>query len=248
LERSRVLGEGQAEFGTEIIGMAMRGDTSQMDYGAAVVNAGLLTALWYEPRFERMAYLFGWDGATGTIPGAPARCSLYGFGGVASPCVDAYTSGATWSFVRYVTDRIASVYANGEAGFHQDLIGLDPTGDVMALLETATGATVADLMLDWAAALYVDGRVSATDAPLLQLTSWDLADVFASRPAEQRLVPDSTGFVPFSVAGSVAGGGTSYTLITDTNAHDALAVRVRDPADGVLSAMLQPTVWVVRIR
>jgi len=242
------LAEAQAELGTEIVGMATRGDVARMDYGAAVVNGSAEGTLWYRPRFDRLSYLFGWDGAAGTLAGAPERCSLFGFGGLTVPCAPPYAAGAAWSFLRYVSDRFGAAYATGEAGFLRDLIGQSPDRDGTGVLATLAGGDLSRLIVDWAMTLYVDGRVAAGAAPTLELGSWNLADVFESLAAAQRLSPETFDFASFASAGSVVGGGTAYARIATSAAHGPLALRVRDPAGNALGDDLNPRLWVVRVR
>jgi hypothetical protein len=240
--------EGQAELGTEVVGMALRGDGLRMEYGATVVNGDAEAVRFYRPRFDRLSYLFGWDGAAGTVAGAPERCSLFGFGGSSIPCAGPYAPGAAWSFLRYVSDRIGARYQGGDAGFQQALIGLDPTQDGTALLETLAGVDLARLMVDWAISLYADGRVAPVAAPALQLPSWNLLSVFEALPAVQRLSPQDVGFASFSRPGSVVGGGTAYTRISTGSSHAALSVRARNATGDRLGADLRPRFWVVRVK
>ncbi|HLB37287.1 MAG TPA: Ig-like domain-containing protein [Gemmatimonadales bacterium] len=242
------LGEGQAELGTEIVGMALRGDALRRDYGTGVVNADAEAVQFYQPRFDRLSYLFGWDGASGTVGDAPERCSLFGFGGSSIPCAGPYAPGAAWSFLRYVSDRIGALYQGGDAGFQQALIGLDPTQDGSALLETLAGVDFGRLMVDWAISLYADGRVAPVAAPALQLPSWDLLDIFEALPAVQRLSPQDVGFASFARSGSVVGGGTAYTRISTGSPHAALSVRAESATGGRLAGDLRPRLWVVRVK
>ena len=110
------------------------------------------------------------------------------------------------------------------------------------------GADFPTLVAEWAAALYVDGRVAVQDAGDLQLTSWNLEDVFSARPIEQRLQPVDVAFSPFEMDRTVIGGGTAYMRLTSVGAHDALAVRLDDGFGSPPSDLLRPRVWVVRIQ
>ncbi len=242
------LAEAQAELGTEVAGLAIRGDAPQMDYGWSVVNADTTSRAWYEPEFDRLSTFFGWDGGSGTVAGAPDRCSLYGFTGLSVPCVPEYAGGAEWSFLRYVSDQIAQRFSGGEAAFQSALIGTDSTTDGTQALAALTGSDVSDLVVDWAMALYADGRVSAAAAPQLQMTSWNLADIFGALPADQQLVPAAYTFTSFKRSGSVVGGGTDYARIAAGGGHGPLALSVRDAAGATLGTELQPRLWVVRIK
>jgi hypothetical protein len=242
------LEEAGAQIGTEVVGLAATGDASQMDYGATVVNGSTSGLLWYRPLFDRLAYLFGWDGASGTVTGAPENCSLFGYGGLAVPCGPQYAAGAAWSFLRYVSDRTASTFSGGEAAFQTALIGADPTHDGVAVLDSLTGEDLSQMMVEWAMTLYTDGRVGAAAAPTLQLSSWNLANVFGALPAAQQLSPPAFGFASFARSGTVIGGGTAYTRITAGGAHGPLALQVRDGSGNPLGDDLKPRLWVVRVQ
>lgn len=240
-----LVGEGQAETAIEIVGMAIRGDAPRLDYGAADLDP---LGLWYRPRFDRLSYLFGWDGATGKVDGAPESCSLFGYGGLAVSCDPEYAPGMAWGFMRYITDRFGTGYPGGEEAFQQALVSASPTGDVLAGLEALLGTSVADVMVEWAMTLYTDGRVSAAASSELQFQSWNLEDVYGSLSAEQRLQPITYGFTSFAQASGVVGGGTSYTLISTGTTHGPLSVRARDPIGGTLSTAMAPRMWVVRVQ
>lgn len=101
--------------------------------------------------------------------------------------------------------------------------------------------------MDWAAALYADGRLAAEQAPELQVESWNLADVFGKMTEPQRLQPDTFGFQGFTLDGSVVGGGTAYLRIAAPGAHGSLALKVRDALDRPLSSDVEARLWVLRI-
>jgi hypothetical protein len=241
-----LLSEGQAEAAIEIIGMAIRGDAPRQDYGAAQVTLDLL-GLWYRPRFDRLSYVFGWDGAAGNVAGAPETCSLFGFGGIGVACRPEYAPGMAWGFTRYVTDRFGVGFAGGEQAFHQALVTAGASGDVLAGLESLTGESIADIMVEWAMTLYTDGQIAAAAAADLQFSSWNLGSVYGSLPVAQRPQPDDQPFASWAANLGVVGGGTSYTRIQAAGAHGPLAVRARDPIGGVLSAAMAPRLWVVRV-
>jgi hypothetical protein len=240
------LGEGQAEVAVEIAGMAVSGLNRQQNYTSAVM--GLPNASkWLQKRFDRLSLFQGWDGAASVVPGAPQNCSIFGLSGPEVPCAPEYAPGAAWSFMRYVNDRLGILQAGGEDGFQQALIDTDPTGDPLAVLEQLTGLTVPQLIVDWATMLYVDGRLSPAEAPEFQMTSWDLTSLIPAGP--KRLNPETfTDFTSFTRTGSVIGGGTAYTLMTTAGAHSAMAVRFGDGTGGPVSSLLEPRLWVVRMR
>lgn len=239
------LGEGQAEVAVEIAGMAVSGLNRQQDYTSAVM--GLPNASkWLQKRFDRLSLYQGWDGAASSVTGAPENCSIFGYTGPTVPCLDEYAPGAAWSLMRYVNDRLAATYPGGEDGLQQALIDTDPTGDPVAVFEQLTGYTVEDLLIDWAAMLYVDGRLTPVQAPDFQMTSWNLASLIPAGP--KRLNPSSYGFANFTRTGTFTGGGTAYTLVTTGAGHGALAVRFGDGVGGPVSSLLAPRLWVVRMR
>lgn len=243
------LAEGLAEVGMEIMGLVEAGLSAQADLGAADLGANGAAALaWLTPRFDRLSSLFGWDGATGRLVGAPHGCSLFGFGGLSVPCRDDFAAGAAWSFMRYVVDRIVLAAPSGEAGLLSGLIDLNPSTDGRVTLASITGSTLEELMVEWAMMLYADGRIAAAVAPELQMGSWDLVDVFTSLPEAQRLVPNAHGFAPFAEAWSVVGGGTAYATVSASGAHGALAIRALDAGGEALGSVLGPRMWVVRVR
>jgi hypothetical protein len=240
------LAEALATLSTEVAGLAVRGDLARADYGAAVVNADATSAQWYKPLFDNVSYLFGWDGSTGTIAGAPERCSVFGFRGLSTPCAGTFDRGAAWSFLRFVANRITAT--GGEAQFLASLIGKEPGGNVMTVLEGLAGAPLDEVLVQWAISLYVDGRVQASSAPSLQLSSWNFADIFGARPASQQLVPPGFGFASFSRPGIVVGGGTAYTRISSAGAHGPLALRVVDGSGASIGGELRPRLWIVRVK
>ena len=242
------LGEGQAQAGIEMVGMAIRGDDSGLNYDSGVLNT-ILGQRWYQPRFDHLSHLFGWDGGSGTVEGAPERCSLFGFGGHLVPCGSEYVGGVSWGFTRYLIDRFAADFPGGEPALLQALMDVEPSQGVVELLESAAGVTFAEIVVEWAMTLYVDGRIPGSAAPPeLRFPSWDLEGIYDDLPVERRLNPPLFPFESFGRSGAVVGGGTSYTVISGAGAHGSLALRARDPLDGILGTALDPRLWVVRIR
>jgi hypothetical protein len=242
------LAEGQAELGAEIVGFVTAGLAARADLGATAVTGDAQALAWFAPRFDRLSSFFGWDGASGRIAGAPERCSLFGFGGIGVPCRDYYAQGAAWSFMRFVTDRVAGAFAGGDRAFLQGLVDLDLATDGGSVLQMLTGSALEDLMVEWAMMLYADGRIGAATSPTLQFPSWDLANVFASFPAAKGLTPPLRGFSAFSDERRVVGGGTVYTRIAASGAHGPLALRARDAEGDALGRDLQTRFWVVRVK
>lgn len=242
------LAEGQAMVGTELAGRAVRGDAAGMDFGAVVVNADQNTATWYDPLFDNLSRLFGFTGSASIGPADAARCSVFGFAGVSTPCSDGFARGAAWSFMRFTADRMATAYATGEAGFLRDLLATRPDSDAVAVLESLVDAKLDELLVQWAMALYVDGRIAAGSAPQLQISSWNLADIFEARPAAERLSPLPLAMTGFVQDGRVVGGGTFYARIASGVAHGPLALRVSDGQGNAIGGELRPRLWIVRIQ
>ncbi|MFW6010392.1 MAG: IPT/TIG domain-containing protein [Gemmatimonadota bacterium] len=242
------LAEGHAEMLVEVVARSLRGDAAGMDYGADVVDADEVATDWYLPRFERLSHHFGWDGASGQVEGAPEQCSLYGFGGSEASCLPEAAPGAAWSFVRYVADRVGSDFEGGEGGLSRELTLTVDSDALSELLESQTGSDLARLVVDWSTALYADGRVGPEQAPDVQVSSWDLADIYGSMAESQALQPTGFGFQPFTLDGSVVGGGTAYLRIAASGEHVSLALKVRDPLDRPLSDDIGARLWVLRLQ
>lgn len=241
------IAEGAAELAVEIVGHALRGDVAGSDLGAGILTTDTLASAWYQPRFDYLARYFGWDGAGGRVDGAPARCSLFGFGGPGLACAPGYAKGAAWSFIRYMSDRLGSSYAGGEAGLHRDLV-ITPAPDLPGLLESIAATSLPELVVQWAMTLYTDNRLGSGPPPELQLTSWNLEDIEGASAPERRLVPVELGFGAFQYTSAIVGGGTAYFTIAAPGAHGPLAIDVRDPSGNAIGDELRPRLWVVRIQ
>jgi hypothetical protein len=238
------LAEGQAELVVEYVGLALAGLGPRQDLSAAVLADPDL-ARWIAPRFDRLARFQGWDGGGGTVAGAPEGCSLFGFGGAASSCDPAAGPGAAWSFLRYLADRFGPGGPQSDAGLQQALLQLDLSGDLVAQVEALLGVTLDDLVVDWAGMLYADGRLTAGEAPLLQMSSWRLDELLTGVRA---LTPPTFAFTDFVREGKVVGGGTAYARLASAGSRGALAVGVHDGQGGPINALLRPRLWVLRLR
>ncbi|MDT8340245.1 MAG: Ig-like domain-containing protein [Longimicrobiales bacterium] len=237
------LAEGQAEAAVERVGLALSGLWGTDEKSAAILGLPGVE-LWIPERFDRLSYFQGWNGTGGTLAGAPEGCSLFGFSGVCHPGA---APGAAWSFVRYVADRFDEVIPGGEDALQSALIDLDPSGDPLAEMEALLGIPVAELMVAWAAALQLDGRLTPAQAPSLQIPSWAL-ESWLTAGGRIRHTPPEHPLAEFVRTGSVVGGGTAYTTLTTAGAHGPLAVWAADGAGGTLSPLLGPRLWVVRVR
>jgi hypothetical protein len=237
------MAEGQAELIVEHVGLTLSGLGSQQDLGPAILGLPGVSD-WIPERFDRLARFQGWDGAAGQVAGAPEGCSLFGF--TTSVCHPEGNPGAAWSFIRYVSDRFGPALTGGEPTLHRAIIDMEPTGDIVGQMEDLLGLTLPELMADWAAMLYADGRLTPAQAPDLQMTSWNLEQMIPAGP--KRLAPDTHPFADFSRMGGLIGGGTAYTLISSAGAHGGLSVAIDNGAGAAIAPVLAPRVWVVRMR
>jgi hypothetical protein len=124
-------------------------------------------------------------------------------------------------------------------------MNLGSGADPLEAFEGVLGRSVSDLIVEWAATLYAEGRLTPEQAPGLQITRW-ASETWL--PGAKALIPESHGFADFQRLGSVLGGGTAYTLIGSGGAHGPLAVSVGDGAGGRVSEVLEPRLWVLRMR
>jgi hypothetical protein len=239
--------EGQATMAEEVVGFAAEGRTAGQDLGFVVaVNADdPLSIDWYSNRFVDLAVYYGFQGTSAKIVGAPSECSwLDRPPANPSPCLsERAVYGVPWSLLRWISDQYGPTFPGGEAGLQQALINSTEVG--YANLESVVGVPVKTLLAQWAAALYVDGRVLAAH-PSLTITSWDLYDIFDIHlPPEWRLIPMSRGFGSFNELVNVRAGSTAYFRVSGTS-RPPTSVKIRGASDAVLPAHMQ--VFIVRLR
>lgn len=242
--------EGQASLAEEVVGHSVLGNTVGQNYGASVAFASGLGLRWYGGRFQDLAMYYGWlpPGTSSKAADAPEMCTLFGSTSLTTSCDPFAFYGASWSFQRYLSDRFGPSYVGGEAALHRDWIsknvGLRGVPNVAALL----GVSVDSLFAQWAATLYVDGRVASPPSPV-SMSSWDLFNVFAAFVNDNlRLVPPNRTFANFSDSRSIRGGSTAYTRLSAAGARPAMALRVRDGSDNPLATTLKPQLWIVRLQ
>lgn len=125
---------------------------------------------------------------------------------------------------------------------------MTPSAGLVEMLEARTRTPFPSLIAGWAMTPYVDERLTAAQAGPLEISSWDLVDVFGARDENARLVPDERGFASFALSGTIIGGGTRYLRIVAGGAHGPLTLRVRDAEDRPLGTELAPRLWVVRLQ
>jgi hypothetical protein len=209
----------------------------------------------YAQRFSRLGRYFGWDlnnSPAGKIPNAPHNCSLFSYKDAIQSlqCTSAFFYGASWSMHRWILDRFGPTYPGGVTQLERDWIGKNPTLRGRANVEALVGVNFDDLFAQWAAMLYVDGRVTGLSSEL-QMTSWDLYDVFQLFDPALSLEPklQSWGaFTDANIVRLVRGGSTFYTVVTAAGSRGALAIRLRDGVDATLAPSMRPRFWIVRLQ
>jgi hypothetical protein len=149
---------------------------------------------------------------------------------------------------RMILDQFASNDAERQQ-LEKDWIDGNPTLTGRANVEALTGVVFDQLFVEWAAMLYMDGRVTPLAAEL-EMTSWDLFNIYENTfHSSLSLVPNARTYGAFTEAGkSVIAGSTFYTTLTAAGARGALAVRLRDGADAVLGTTLSPRFWIARVQ
>ena len=245
--------EGQADLAKELLGFAQRGDSPGMQYGQMKITDNGTSDALYAQRFSRLGRYFGWDlnfVSPGKIPNAPHNCSLYSFKDAIQSlqCTSAFFYGASWSMHRWILDRFGPGYPGGVAQLEKDWIGKNPTLSGRANVEALVGVDFDDLFVQWAAMLYVDGRSITGLDPVLEMTSWDLFDVFQLFDPALSLEPKPQTWGAFNDANSVRGGSTFYTVVTAIGARGAMALRLRDDMDVTLPTTMSPRFWIVRLQ
>jgi hypothetical protein len=248
--------EGQATLGEEIVGHRAEGRRTGQNYGLGVVlneDSATSPTDWYSGLFVALSLYFGWDPITTGSPdgralNAPHECSWLSpkpQGITNWPCVgglDPY--GAPWSLLRYLSDRFGPG-RGGEDKIHKAI--LDHTEPGYSMLAQVIGMPIDSILAQWAATLYTDDRVSN---PALNLTSWNLLDIyygtsggFRLRPS-LRLTPEALSFDDFGKSLNVRGGSTYYALISGFN-RPPTSLKARDAAGNVLPPHMR--FWIVRI-
>ncbi len=251
------IAEGQATMGEEVVGHAVEGRTTGQNLPLEVaINWDDTTSFdWYSDQVVDMGLYFGWAptlvDANIHLDDAPHECTwLENEAG--GPCFEgreAYR--VPWSLLRWISDQFGPNYAGGEAGLHRDIVSGTVNG--FALLENLVGRPIEELLAQWAATLYVDDRLNGAN-PTLEMTSWDLFDIFYGSftlpegpfgliPA-LRLTPKDASFATFAETASVRAGSTYYTLIS-SDGRPGTAISILDETDLELPSHMQ--VWVVRM-
>ena len=249
--------EGQATFAEEVFGHLATGRQPGQNYGFSVAFTGALQQAepsdvpWYAGGFIDLVLYYGFNlncpsgdqtCLNTRLPGAPEQCSWLALenGGPCFPGREVY--GVPWSLLRWISDQYGPGFAGGEKELHRRLIANTAVG--FANLEGVTGQPIETLLARWAAALYIDDRITTLDTSL-RFTSWNLFDVASGLRATAQLVPIDRTFSSFTEQKSVRGGSTLYYRLASTG-RPATAIRVRGTNEAVLPGTMQ--VWIVRER
>lgn len=236
--------EGQAVLGEEVVGHQATGRTTGSNSGFTAATYGTSSGdtPWYWNGFIDLARYFGYETNSSKVSGAPEECGWLARNWAGGPCTgNRSVYGTPWSLLRWATDHFGPSHPGGKEGFHRDLIGGSETG--YAALEALTGASIEEMLGQWAASLYVDDRVGAAEARLTQ-PSWNYFDIYQNLVESARLVPLEASFTDFEATGNVRAGSSGYLRISDTS-RPATALRVRTTNDNDLPASMQ--VWLVRL-
>jgi len=239
--------EGQATLAEEVNGYKATGLGPGQNLGPAVVfnDPQLSPSDWFLDGIGGLVVYYGFESRTSKRPNAPEQCSWLALErqGNDGPCLpDFPVYGASWSFLRWISDQYGPAFPGGEMGLHKKLVDNSSTG--FATISDVTGAPIDVLLSQWAAALYVDDRVLGLDSKLT-FTSWNMAAIENGIVQTARLVPRDRAFGAFSDAVSVRGGSTAYFLVSG-NGRPATAIRARDASDAPLPTGMR--MWVVRLR
>jgi len=241
------IAEGQATFAEEVVGHAYTNRSAGNDYGVSVVRDG--PPYWYWPGITKLGYYLGYGGfGEPEIVTAPENCTLFGnFDDIdIGDCKLSGFYGASWSMLRYLTDRF---YSASASNFHRDIISAYPSLVGVANIEAITDLDFDVLFAQWGAMLYTDNWVPGVPSEL-EMPSWDLPAVLNEVSPSALLEPEERAFGEFSVEREVRGGSHYYSIVSAASgSRPALAIRVRDILDGLLTETpMTPILWIVRIQ
>jgi hypothetical protein len=241
--------EGAAVLAEEVVAHSILGNSVGRDLGASTAFGGQGND-WYNFLFARLARYYGWDPPDGKNPNAPELCTLFGNFDINDPgdtaCEPFWFYGASWSFQRQILDRFGPSQPNGETDLSRGWLDANPELDGVDNVEQLVGVGFDTLFANWAAMHWVDGRIGGVD-PDLEMTSWDLFDVYGAVTTQGvRLEPLERPFAAFSSSRSVRAGSTAYTRLSAASARPAFAVRVRGAVGALLDAGMRPQLWIVR--
>jgi hypothetical protein len=252
--------EGQATLAEEIVGHRITGNRPGQNYGFSVAwNEPRQTPIdWYIAPIVDLVYYFGFQAVQApSVTGAPEQCGWFDqttAGSNLGPCLGRRNIyGVSWSFLRWLSDHFGPSFPGGEQGLHRAMITDTRIG--FATIEAVTGRPMAELLAQWSAMLYLDGRVSGLD-PKLTMKSWDFyggigtprgpqwTGIWTNLIPETHLQPRQRSFASFVESASVRSGSTAYFLVSG-NSRPATALSVQLPSGGALPPHVR--VWVVRV-
>jgi len=151
------IAEGQATFAEEVVGHAHTGNSPGNNYGASVATSG--PPFWYWQGITKLGYYLGYGGpGAPEVQSAPEDCTLFGnfFDNIGS-CRTSGFYGASWSMLRYLTDRF---HSGDASAFHRSIIDANPSLRGVANIEAITGMDFDVLFAQWGAMLYSDDWVA----------------------------------------------------------------------------------------
>jgi hypothetical protein len=199
---------------------------------------------WYVASFVDLALYYGFLTQTTSAPGAPEECGWLAQQNRQNigPCMGGRNVyGISWSFLRWLSDQFGPTFTGGEQGLHKQIINSSLQG--FANIQSVIGQPIDQLLAQWAAALYVDDRVTNA-AARLKFTSWDLFGIESRLVPTAKLTPRARGFADFTDNVNVRAASTAYFRVSGSN-HGPLAVNITGGQVGLPGTM---RVWVVRLQ
>jgi hypothetical protein len=187
---------------------------------------------------------YGFLGASAAkAANAPEQCSwllpLPG-GTPPGPCDPSAAFSGSWGFLRWLTDHFAAA-VGGDGAFHRALI--DTPGPGFDRVAALAGLPIEMLLACFGASLYVDDRITLSDAHL-GFPSWNLYELDQAVFQQGQLVPRDFGYQSFAQDVSVRGASTAYFRLSGPG-RPATAVELTGAGGATPSPALR--VWVVRL-
>lgn len=242
--------EGQATLAEEVNGHVFTGRSQGRNYGFAVAfnqDAEADPIGWYLSFIDFVLYSgFDFDDVENKIAGAPEQCSWLDTedNGNNDPCdwEGREVYGVPWLLLRWASDVYGPTFPGGEKGLQRALVDNQFTG--YQTLSNVLNKPIDTILSQFAAALYVDDRVTGLD-PTMTFTSWNFFNIWTRLRDTARLTPRVHVFTNFSDAVSVRGASTAYFVVSGAN-RPATAVRARDSSGNALPSSMR--MWVVRMQ
>jgi len=238
--------EGQATLGEEVFSHSVANPARSplQNYGSAVIFSQSGSAVPYAMVSGLVLY-YGFLGASEPKAlNAPEQCSwllpIPGGGAPPGPCDPFAAFSGSWAFLRWLTDHFGAA-VGGDGALHQALI--DTPGPGFDRVAALAGLPIEMLLARFGASLYVDDRISLSDA-LLGFPSWNLFELDQAVFQQGQLAPRNFGYQGFTQDVSVRGGSTAYFRLSGPG-RPATAVELTGPGGVAPSSDLR--VWVVRL-